>query len=500
MDVRLADPIVTAALGAEIALFVRPGDIVTLSGDLGAGKTTLARGLIRALMHDPELEVPSPTFSLVQTYKAAGMPILHADLYRLSDPGGTDELGLDEADERGLLIVEWPEHGTLSRLAGPRLDIKLDLGVSGHRATISGNQDWPNRLGRMAAARSFLSRSGYGDWARQSLSGDASARRYEVLTPPEPNTVRQRLLMDSPAMPDPGTGAAPYSRVVHLAEDIVPFLAIAATLNEYGFAAPAIHAADSAEGFAVLEHLGSGSILDGGDPVADRYNAAIDCIVALQVANLPDAAKWEAHRHEMPRFDRGVFHAEAELVLDWYIPHVSGSIADATCRESLTEALDAILDSYPVLSSPLSWVLRDFHSPNIIWRSEEDGTGRVGLIDFQDALLGPAAYDVASLAYDARVDMPNDLTDSLIRAFLEGGAERISGFDPELERIRVAALGAQRNLKILGIFTRLAKRDSKPAYLQHLPRIKRYLHNMLAEPALAPIRSWSNAYLDLEGH
>lgn len=499
MDVPLADPTATTALGAEIALFVKPGDIIALSGDLGAGKTTLARGLIRALMQDPGLEVPSPTFALVQSYDTARMPVLHADLYRLADPDGTDELGLDEVAGDGLLIVEWPELGALRMLDGPRLDIALGMGADGHRATLSGTRDWPGRLARMAATARFLARSGYGGWSRHSLTGDASARRYEVLAPPKASGGSSRLLMDSPAMPDPGTGAKPYSRTVHLAEDIVPFLAIGATLRGHGLATPAIHAADADGGFAVLEHLGSGSILEDGRPIAECYHAAIDCVIALQAADPPDAAAWETHTHVLPPFDRDVFHAEAGLVLDWYIPHVSGAAADMACREGLRQALDSILDSTAVLSPPLSWVLRDFHSPNIIWRPEATGTGRIGLIDFQDALHGPAAYDIASLAYDARVDMPEALTDRLIATFLDAGTEHIPGFDRAFERQRVAVFGAQRNLKILGIFARLAKRDNKPAYLKHLPRIQSYLRAVLAEPALAPIKRWCDDYLDLEG-
>jgi aminoglycoside/choline kinase family phosphotransferase len=445
------------------------------------------------------LRFPAPPFALVQNYETPKIPVLHADLYRLSDPQGTAELGLDDASEDGIVIVEWPEQGDLGFHGGPRLDVRLEVDARGHAASLSGSGDWTERLTRLAAARDFLKGSGYGGWTRQSLSGDASARRYEILTAPDGETAQQRLLMDSPAIPDPGTGTLPYSRIVHLAEDIVPFLAIGASLRHHGFAAPAIHAADPENGFAILEHLGAGSIVENGRPVADRYQTAMDCVVALQDAMLPKTANWERHHHALPRFDRSVFHAEAELVLDWYIPHVSGSEPTLDCRSALAQALDSVLEAHPILEPPLSWVLRDYHSPNIIWRGDATGTNGIGLIDFQDALVGPAAYDAASLAYDARIDMPVDLSEALIDTYLLQGAERISAFDPDVERVRVAAFAAQRNLKILGIFARLAKRDNKPAYLKHIPRIQGYLRHVLAEPALAPIRSWSVEHLDLEG-
>jgi tRNA threonylcarbamoyl adenosine modification protein YjeE len=143
----LPDEGATEALGAELAVILAKGDVIALSGDLGAGKTTLARALIRAVAGDPSLEVPSPTFTLVQTYAMARMAIAHVDLYRVTDPREIEETGLLDAASEGAVVVEWPERaGAL--LPGSRLDIALEMAGAGRRARLSGGRDWVNRLAR----------------------------------------------------------------------------------------------------------------------------------------------------------------------------------------------------------------------------------------------------------------------------------------------------------------------------------------------------------------
>jgi tRNA threonylcarbamoyladenosine biosynthesis protein TsaE len=144
----LPDDAATAALGARLAQTVRPGDVIALYGDLGAGKTTLARGLIRALM-GPATEAPSPTFTLVQTYQAPHFPIWHFDLYRLEDPGEARELGIEEAVD-GLALIEWPER--LGRdLPIARLEVRLSFGAperigTGRNARLEDLDDWSRRI------------------------------------------------------------------------------------------------------------------------------------------------------------------------------------------------------------------------------------------------------------------------------------------------------------------------------------------------------------------
>jgi aminoglycoside/choline kinase family phosphotransferase len=137
-----------------------------------------------------------------------------------------------------------------------------------------------------------------------------------------------------------------------------------------------------------------------------------------------------------------------------------------------------------------TWVIRDFHSPNIIWLPERTGILRVGIIDFQDAVLGPAAYDVVSLLQDARLDVPEQLELQLLTRYIKARRATDDSFDPAEFAELYAIMSAQRNTRLLGTFARLNRRDGKPQYLKHQPRIWTYLNRSLAHPALTTFRLW----------
>jgi aminoglycoside/choline kinase family phosphotransferase len=144
----------------------------------------------------------------------------------------------------------------------------------------------------------------------------------------------------------------------------------------------------------------------------------------------------------------------------------------------------------PAAAAPPTWVLRDFHSPNLLWLPDREGVARVGLLDFQDALIGPGAYDLASLLQDARVDVPEAVEIALIGRYVRARREADPQFDVAAFAQLYATMAAQRATKILGIFARLDRRDGKPQYLRHIPRIWAYLRRALAHPALAQLESW----------
>jgi aminoglycoside/choline kinase family phosphotransferase len=148
-----------------------------------------------------------------------------------------------------------------------------------------------------------------------------------------------------------------------------------------------------------------------------------------------------------------------------------------------------------IVAGPTTWTLRDYHSPNLLWLPDREGIARVGLLDFQDALLGPPAYDVVSLLQDARVDVPQPLEASLLGRYVKARRARDRSFDLNLFFQHYAIMGAQRATKILGIFARLAKRDGKPQYLRHQPRIWRNLRRSLAHPALKPLKTWYDGHV-----
>jgi len=492
----LANEQATRRFAMDVAAILGPGDLVTLSGDLGAGKTTFARALIRHLAGDERLDVPSPTFTLVQTYALPRFPLVHGDLYRVSEPRELVELGFEDAGEGAAVLLEWPDRAA-DLLPSDRLDIGFSLaatlGLNARHARITGYGAFAARVGRLAAVRRFLDESGFGDAERRYLQGDASTRTYERLM----QGARRAVLMNAPRRPDgpPVRNGLPYSAIAHLAEDVKPFVAVARGLRARGFSAPDIYAADVADGLLILEDLGTEAVVAGDPPapIEERYAAAIDVLVKLHREPLPSLLPVAPSvEHQLMRYDIDAFLIEAELLLDWYIPHRGGTLPDEARREFVARWRIALAR---VGDPPATWVLRDFHSPNLVWLPEREGMARLGLLDFQDALVGPPAYDVASLLQDARIDVPEAMEISLLGRY----AKARQADDPDFNLAGFvelyATLAAQRATKILGIFARLDRRDGKPQYLRHLPRVWCYLRRALSHPALAPLKAWYEAHV-----
>ena len=490
----LADEAATGRLGEDLAMALKPGDLLALQGDLGAGKSTLARALIRALADDPGLEVPSPTFTLVQSYDTP-LPVHHFDLYRLADASELDELGFDDAVVVGAALVEWPERAA-DRLPASTLAIELLPEGDGRLARLSADRTVLDRFARSLAMRDFLGRAGWGDASRRRFVGDASARSYETV---RLGAAAPRVLMNAPplVLGPPVRGTKAYVEIAHTARTIAAFVAVDRELAQAGVAVPRIFADDLDRGFALLEHLGSGSFLDGeGKPVADRYVAAAELLAFMHARSWSyDIELHPGARHRVPPFDRDAMTIEAELLVDWYVPAVTGAPADEALRNGFRREWDALIDRLETAEKTL--MLRDFHSPNIVWRPQRAGHDRLGILDFQDALVGPSAYDVASLAMDARVTVPEEIEQDTLEAYV-AARHRAGAFDEENFRAAYAIMAAQRNSKILGIFVRLDRRDGKPAYLKHLPRIRDYLRRALAHPALAGLRAFYEEHGILE--
>ncbi len=490
-----------ARFAEQVAFVVRPGDLITLSGDLGTGKTTFARAVISALSNGAQEEIPSPTFTLVQPYATPRMAVSHFDLYRLSEPSELDELGLDHALKEGIALVEWPERAG-GVLPQSRLDVFLeDLVDEGSAAepdtrhiTLTGHGTWEERLQRLVAMRGVIDASGRGGetCALHYLQGDASVRRYARITCADG---RGAILMDWPHQPDgpPVRDGLPYSRIAHLAEGVRPFVAVAEALRTAGLSVPQIYAHDLDGGILAIEDLGhqvfGQEIETGTSEQAELLRAATDNLVALSAVTPPQALTLpDGSTYTLPVYDKGALGIEVELLCNWYWPMLRGSDVPDSERSEFLELWAAIFDRLAAL--PQAWVLRDYHSPNLLWLPSREGIARVGVIDFQDAMRGPAAYDLVSLLQDARTDVPPELEATLFDHYCAGVSARQSGFDRDAFAFAYAALGAQRNTKILGIFARLAKRDGKPAYLRHVPRIWQYLERDLANPELGALRGW----------
>lgn len=488
-----------AGLGlvAEVlALSSRPGDVLALRGDLGAGKTTFARAFIRAVLDDPAMDVPSPTFTLLQIYETSRFLISHFDLYRVVAAGELDELGFDEAVCGSVVLLEWPERAEAA-LPAARLDIRIESAADpGQRSLyLTGLGDWASRLDRIREVHAFLTgrarETGSAARRLRYLQGDASPRAYARLDLGQGT----RVLMNAPAMPDgpPVRDGLPYSRIAHLAEDVRPFVAVTRAIGERGLASPRVHGQDLAQGLLLLDDLGDltlGRAVAAGQSQAELWRAAVDALIALRRTGPPPATLPLTHdaTHALPVFDRRALTIEAELLVDWCWPAVKGEIVPDAVRDEFIALWTSQFDW--LVSLPKGWVLRDYHSPNLMWMPQHTGIARVGVLDFQDAMAGPWAYDLVSLLQDARIDVPPALESELFAHYCDSVAAIEPDFDRTSFAHAYAALGAQRNTKILGIFARLARRDGKPIYLQHMPRIWRYLARDLAHPSLAPLQAW----------
>jgi hypothetical protein len=314
---------------------------------------------------------------------------------------------------------------------------------------------------RAAVIARFLDRNGWGDARREPLAGDASFRRYERLR----RGSEVAVLMDAPP---------PH-------EDVRPFVRVGRALAALGLGAPAIMAEDTEAGLLLLEDLGNDTYTRvlAADPKREEslYALATDALIALHRGfRLPADG--------IPRFtdDRAV--AEALRMLEWLWPVAKGRPAPADAEASFRAAWREVLPAWRGV--PDSLILYDFHVDNLILRPGRKGVQACGLLDFQDGVIGPIGFDLMSLVQDVRRDVPARLAQRLIDRYLAAFPE----LDREAYLASYAVGGAQRNVRILGTFVRLWKRDGKPGYLAWLPRTWRMVEFNLAHPALEPLARW----------
>lgn len=312
----------------------------------------------------------------------------------------------------------------------------------------------------------FLAGCGWGDAAPEPLAGDASFRRYYRLR----EGGRCAVVMDAPPPQ----------------EDVAPFVAVSDLLRDLGFSAPEILAADRKRGFLLLEDFGDDTytrLIARGADEETLYALAVDTLAALQHAVAQRGTP------DLPPYDEARLLTEAVLLVDWYAPAALGAALPEAAREAYL-ALWRHLLPQAALPAP-TLVLRDYHVDNLMLLPGRPGVKGCGLLDFQDAVCGPPSYDLVSLLEDARRDVPAGLSRDMTERYLAA----FPALDRALFARSAAILSAQRNCKIIGLFVRLWRRDGKPQYLVHLPRVWRLLVEDLGHPALAPLALWLDRHL-----
>lgn len=306
---------------------------------------------------------------------------------------------------------------------------------------------------RRAKADTFCARAGWGGVPRTFLAGDASARRYERL---HHAAGRTAVLMDAP-----GEG-----------EDLAAFMRVDAHLRGLGLSAPEILAADEAAGFLLLEDLGDDLFARflARNPVMERplYEAATDVLAALQ-SNPP--------MHGLPAYDAAAMAAAISPAFDWYLFAATGERTDGSfVHDLMADLLARHADGQPCT------ILRDYHAENLIWLPDRQAAARVGLLDFQLAMRSHPAFDLVSLLQDARRDVTTAVEEGMITRFVAA-----TGADDGAFRAAYALVGAQRHLRILGVFARLSLHFGKPQYVDLIPRVWRDLWRDLWHPAAGPL-------------
>ncbi|MGH6933823.1 MAG: phosphotransferase [Dongiaceae bacterium] len=321
----------------------------------------------------------------------------------------------------------------------------------------------PDREKRVAR---FLAQHGWALARRERLAGDASFRHYDRLE----LDGRRAVLMNAPPPQ----------------EDVRPYLAIAKLLGSLRYSAPRVYAADVESGLLLLEDFGDDTytrLLARGAEDDKLYGLAVDLLIDLH-------RRFDPSRHRgLPTFDDARALREVSLLLDWYWPATQDGGVSPAMREHYLSAWRAALPKRQAVADTL--VLFDFHVDNLMLLADRAGVAACGLLDFQDALIAPRPFDLVSLLADVRRDVWPALVTSL--------RERYLAAFPELDRAAFdtayAVIGAQRNARIVGTFTRLLVRDGKPGYLAFMPRTWRILEEFLAHPALALVKAWFDKYL-----
>lgn len=488
----LLDEGASEALAADLADLIRPGDVLALDGDLGMGKSTLARALLRAHADDPYLEVPSPTFTLVQDYELAGMPISHFDLYRISDFEELYEIGLEESWQEGCALIEWPDRA--EELLPPEtlwLHLAHNEGEDARQLTLSGPSSWQGRLERVCQKRALLIASGWGDAIRTAIKGDLSPRSYERVL--RPDIGQSAILMDSPAR-EPGPllpDGRLYDLVAHRVTSLGPMISICEGLEALGLRVPNIHGHVVEEGLMLWEDFGGTTLAEGPEaPVTERYKATLSALANLHAQKNPIIFEGAGGSHPLSRYDPDALMVELDVFIDWYWLHAKGTACPDPERGRFKTLWVPLLDQ--LQQGEQSLVLRDVQDPNCFWLKGEKEGEHIGFIDFQDCMIGPSAYDVSALCLDARVTINPELESQLKSHYLdqrEMDGQMRNSFDSAY-----AICAAQRISKNLGAFARASLDLGRADYLAHIPRSLDYLERVLVHEALGEVRDFYRAH------
>lgn len=314
-------------------------------------------------------------------------------------------------------------------------------------------------MNREQKLKEFINKTSWSDATSEHLKQDASMRRYFRLI----KNSETRLLMDAP--PD--------------SENISAYLKVTEYLRSYGLRVPEIYTKDEQTGFALIEDFGTKTftrLLNDDDNIERLYMLAVDVLVQLHERADVRAIDLQTYTLDTVLMELGRF-------LDWFVPMATGSHAGQSERKLFEQAWGDAISA--IIAQPDTLMMRDYHVDNLMIVDGKYNVEHCGLLDYQDAMRGPAAYDLMSLIKDERYDVPADVQEKAITRYIDGRSVAI-GRDDLMRQILI--LGAQRHCKNLGIFARLVKRDNKDWYMKYVPHVQSMLRRELAHPLLVDVR------------
>lgn len=484
-------------LAALVARFAYAGDILLLKGTLGMGKSTFARAFIQTLA-GKKVTVPSPTFTLVQTYHETRLNVAHVDAYRLQSGDDFEGLDLQDYFEHGITLIEWPENieealpqstplkvVMMESEVADVLTIEITDGGDDEEDTrlvsLKAEGSWASRFGLMFTEeaestrdvsdenrRAFLQTLGLQDVHLEPVDGALSCRTYYRLNvndhgAEKGNLEHSRILMDAPPP----------------MEDVKPFLSALKNYANAGVHVPTVYGEDVQNGYLLLEDFGSMPLSQLADESAQKawLKACVD--VLLMMYHKGDTAKLDV-------YDENIMFAEASRYVDWYLPYETGCAVPLEERAAFAHLWQKLAPL--AVQVPFSLTHWDFHSDNLMKIAEEPCAQNVGVIDFQDSLKGPITFDLCCLLEDRhQKPLSVALKEEIIQYMLEKLDGQVS-YEAFMQSYHIGLL--HRLFKITGLYNRATKRDGRTGLPWDMEKVWAAIHTILQEPYMKEMKDF----------
>ena len=469
-------------LAKELTPLLTQGCLMTLNGQIGTGKTTLAKLLINNLTQTPHEDIVSPTFNLYHTYSSDNLEIAHYDFYRIESEMELLEIDLSESLTDKVCIIEWANKFK-DLLPKDRIEISIKFIKNEREYIIRPLGKFREVVSSRNKIENFLCDLDINFTELQRLPGDASKRKYYRVTGSN-NTM---ILMDAAQKSD-------IKSKTGLTNGIDDFIKIQEYLDSIDVRVPKLIETNKIDNIILEEDLGEYCYKDilTKENYQELYDPAIQTLIHISNIKHPKNISMNSNPHYIKEFDLDIYLNEAEIFIDYYWPFVNGNLCSVDKKQ---EFRDIMGELYSNLTHDKTLMLRDFHSPNLLFLDNENAFRKCAVIDFQDALFGHPLYDLVSLINDARITIDVYQEKYLIELYKKDFSFHNVQFDSSSFMQQYHILGVQRSIKILGIFARLAILENNKDYIVHMPRVISYIKRTMYSGCIEELTKWLNKNL-----